>query len=150
MQLHRGSKLTHYKADGGYDYKRSKGHTYYDALRIIENENGIFIKSNDATFARPQMTRGSHLYWSYASDCTNRDVTSTCDLRNTDFEFNTSITSYVKPRGWNSYGEGRLSSNNQVLTVRSKGNCGQTYIEDSPYRSEHLIQIQFVQNNSQK
>ena len=96
------------------------------------------------------MTRGSHLYWSYASDCTNRDVTSTCDLRNTDFEFNTSITSYVKPRGWNSYGEGRLSSNNQVLTVRSKGNCGQTYIEDSPYRSEHLIQIQFVQSNLQK
>ena len=93
---------------------------------------------------------GSYLAWAYASDCKRAWATSRCDLTNTGFEFDTSITSYVQSKGWQASGEGRLSSNNQVLTVRSKGYCGHTYIENSPYRSEHLIQIQFVQNNSQE
>ena len=92
------------------------------------------------------MTVGSYFSWAYASDCVGRYATSLSDLRTTDFKFDTRVTSYMQPRGWDASGNGKLSSNNQVLTVLSKGWCGHTYIENSPYRSKDLIQIQFVEN----
>ena len=96
-------------------------------------------------FARPYMSvADTWLVWTKAYDCTYYHwSTTTADLTITDFAFNSSITSYIVPQGYMHSGDGTLSSNNQTLTVRSKGYCGSTYIFDSPYVSEDFIQIQF-------
>ena len=118
--------------------------TYWDAVRIIENDDGIFLKTTDATFARPVMSEGSYLKYTFASDCTYRAyATSYADLSWTEFAFDPSITSYIVAKGYQARGTGTLSSNNQILSVTSKGYCGHTYIERSPYLSENLVQIVF-------
>ena len=123
--------------------------TYWDAVRIIENDDGIFLKTTDATFARPVMSEGSYLKYTFASDCTYRAyATSYADLSWTEFAFDPSITSYIVAKGYQARGTGTLSSNNQILSVTSKGYCGHTYIENSPYLSENLVQIVFKWSNS--
>ena len=90
------------------------------------------------------MQEGNYLYYAYASDCSVQAyAASYADLSGTDFAFTPSITSYIQNRGSLASGRGTLSSNYQILTVTSLGSCGHTYIENSPYRSENLIQIVF-------
>ena len=143
-------ELTYLKANGGAGIPsalplgKAQGTTYWDAVRIIENDDGIFLQTTDTKFARPVMREGNYLYYAYASDGSLRGlVTSYADLSGTDFAFTPSITSYIENRGYIASGGGTLSSNNQILTVTSMGYCGHTYIENSPYRSENLIQIVF-------
>ena len=95
------------------------------------------------------MEVGSYLKLAYASDCTNTYVISSADLRRTDFSFTTSITSFIKPLGYNAVGEAQVKAKDQILDVFSKstfipGVCAYTYIESSPHRSEDLIEIIFT------
>ena len=49
--------MTDEKSSGSNDGTQDQGHTTYDAIRIVQNENGLFIKLNDATFARTDANR---------------------------------------------------------------------------------------------
>lgn len=40
--------------NGGNPDLRRKGSTAYDAIRIIQNDDGLFLKLNDATFSRTE------------------------------------------------------------------------------------------------
>ena len=91
------------------------------------------------------MEVGTYVRYTMAMDCTGFTyATSYAHLGATDFAFSPSITSYIVARGYNAKGSGFLSSYNQLLTVKSMGYCGHTYIENSPYRSENLVQIEFL------
>ena len=62
-----------------------------------------------------------------ASSCgVGKSETSTADLRRTSIKFSSTILPYYI-RGHIPQGGAELSSNNQVLTVKSIGNCGDTY-----------------------
>ena len=92
------------------------------------------------------MEVGSYLKYGYASDCTNTYVISNADLGRTDFSFITSITSSMKPHGYNAVGEAQVNMKDQMLRVFSKstfvrGYCAFTYIESS---REDLIEIIFT------
>ena len=93
------------------------------------------------------MEVGTYVHYTMAMDSTGREwARSYADLSATDFAFTPSIESYIVARGYIASGGGTLSSNNQILTVTSHGSYGyscHTYIENSPYRSEHLVQIEF-------
>lgn len=90
------------------------------------------------------MVHGTHLLWAYASDCYNGWAVSYANLGITDFAFTSSVPSFYVAQGWMSQGEGTLTEDNQKLTVRNRGYCGHTYAEESPYRPEHLIPIEFI------
>ena len=49
--------LTDEKSSGSHDGNQDQGRTIYDAIRIVQNENGLFIKLNDATFTRTDANR---------------------------------------------------------------------------------------------
>ena len=80
------------------------------------------------------------MYYTEAHDCSGVYRTSTADLGRTDFKFLSSVAATYKPGGWQAYGEGSLSSNNQRLTVRSNGLCGSTKT-DLP---DYMVPIEFV------
>ena len=65
--------------------------------------------------------------YTMASSCgIGESETSTADLRRTSIKFSSTILPYYI-RGHIPQGGAELSSNNQVLTVKSIGNCADTY-----------------------
>ena len=49
--------LTNKKSSGSHDGSQDRGYTLYAAMRIVQNNNGLFIKLNDATFANTDANR---------------------------------------------------------------------------------------------
>ena len=136
--------LTLSKAGGGHG--RIQGSTYYDAIRIIESSDGIYIKLSDGTFSRSSFINNGdtqYLYYTEAHDCSGVYRTSTADIGRTNFKFLSSVAATYKPGGWKAYGEGSLSSNNQRLTVRSNGLCGSTKT-DLP---DYMVPIEFINSS---
>ena len=48
------------QANGGHGH--IKGKTWYDAIRIIENDDGIFIKTDDAIFSRSSLVNNGDMH----------------------------------------------------------------------------------------
>ena len=143
-----------------------KGTTNYDAIRIIENDDGLFVKLNDATFSRTNCDRFCEdgkrfLPLTLALDCekwrvsASQFTTSKADLRGTSLKFSPMVLPYY-PSGWNESGEAILSSNNQILTSKSKGWCATLYFvemsdadldlvitDDHPELGYHLLRLTF-------
>ena len=135
--------------------------TFYDAVRLVQNDDGIFLKLNDPILSRSAITLGSNaagqgftqpfLPLTMASDCTNRWAYSTADLRGTDLIFSPSILPYGRA-GYLAQGSASLSENNQLLTVSSKGYCAHTYFRYRWYVhygdgtndfGDHLLSVTF-------
>ena len=125
------------KANGGNN--KIKGTTRWDAIRLIQNDNGLFLKLNDPTFTLNRFdnhspeTGRNYIHYTLAYDCTDypgatntHRATSTADLSRTNLKFSTSVVPYKK-WGFSAEGEGLSSSNNQILTVTAKGWCSYTY-----------------------
>ena len=86
------------------------------------------------------------------SSCASVWQTSTADLSGTPIKFSSTILPYYI-RGHIPDGGAELSSNNQILTVTSKGNCADTYFvyfqsdyamlltDDHPILGEHLLPV---------
>ena len=86
-----------------------------------------------------------------ASDCEKYRVaashftTSKADLRRTVLKFSSTVLPYV-PSGWNESGNAVLSSNNQIMTIKSKGWCATTYFDRGSNLEgvdDHLIKVTF-------
>ena len=115
-----------------------KGVTIWNAIRLIQKDNGLFLKLNDPTFTLNQFdyqpeTDRNYIHYTLAYDCTNypgtantQRATSTASLSRTNLKFSTSVVPYQK-NGFSAEGEGVLSSNNQMLTVTAKGWCSFKY-----------------------
>ena len=95
--------------------------TGYDAVRIIQNDDGLFIKANDATLSRSTCESAcgeSFVPYTMVADCTNQLTTSNADLSRTSIKFSaTMLPCYTHGND----GSCSLSSNNQVLTVTNQG-----------------------------
>ena len=175
------------KNNGGNATRRRKGTTIYNAVRLIQNNDGLFFKLNDGTISRTecngaacddwfrpgftkevfgkseQRTRTvcehvwysvdpNHRPYTMASSCASVMVTSEADLSGSPIKFSSTILPYYI-RGHISQGGAELSSNNQVLTVKSAGNCADTYFvyfqddydklltDDHPILGEHLLPV---------
>ena len=153
--------LTIRKANGGLaqGINKLEGYTKYDAIRIVENDNGLFIKLNDPTFSRSFMEHGatpSNIFnpFTRVTDCRQQLTTSTANLARTPIKFSPSVLPYPS-MGWNHSGGAVLSSNNQVMTITSQGRCGYTYFlhydsdwelqfsDNHPVLGEHLLLVTF-------
>ena len=110
--------------------------------QTLERRKPSVIDSMDPNF-RP---------YTMVSSCGGVWETSTADLRRTSIKFSSTILPYYI-RGQTPEGSGELSSNNQVLTVHSRGNCADTYFiyfeddynimltDDHPILGEHLLPV---------
>ena len=123
-----------------------EGYTKFDAIRLIENNNGLFIKLNDPTFSRSYLQHGigqHYLRYTMVMDCRDQLTTSTANLERTIIKFSPSVLPYTTNRSGNAV----LSSNNQVMTITVRGICGSTYFDDidwNNYASEvHLLPVTF-------
>ena len=152
--------LTIRKANGGVaqGVNKMEGYTKYDAIRIIENDNGLFIKLNDPTFSRSSLEHGAlqqiFIPFTQVTDCRGQLTTSTANLTRTPIKFSASVLPYHS-LGWNHSGGAVLSSNNQVMTVTNQGRCGVTYFayynshwdlqltDNHPVLGEHLLPVTF-------
>ena len=152
--------LTIRKANGGVaqGVNKMEGYTKYDAIRIIENDNGLFIKLNDPTFSRSSLEHGAlqqiFIPFTQVTDCRGQLTTSTANLTRTPIKFSASVLPYHS-LGWNHSGGAVLSSNNQVMTVTNQGRCGVTYFayynshwdlqltDNHPVPGEHLLPVTF-------
>ena len=99
--------------------------------------------------------------YTMATDCTtcttcnDNWAISTANLVGTPIKFSSSL-SYQAGGANNAVGDSVLSSNNQILTVRTKGRCANTYFallngdwhlqfgDNHPVLGEHLIPVAFV------
>ena len=75
--------------------------TYYDAVRLIQKPNGLFLKLNDATFARNDCKNKCGDFptrtipFTMANTCVqSTPITSTADLRRSLIKFSLSILPY--------------------------------------------------------
>ena len=153
--------LTIRKANGGLAQVVNKleGYTKYDAIRIIENDNGLFIKLNDPTFSRSslehgELSSGIFIPFTRVTDCRQQLTTSTANLARTPIKFSASVLPYPS-MGSNHSGGAVLSSNNQVMTITNQGRCGTTYFahydsdwelqltDNHPVLGEHLLPVTF-------
>ena len=148
------------EANGGLaqGVRKTEGYTKYDAIRIIENDNGLFIKLNDPTFSRSSLVQGASWFtflpYTRATDCKGQLTTSTANLARTPIKFSPSVLPYPS-MGFNPSGGAVLSSNNQIMTITSRGRCGYTYFvhydsdwelqfsDNHPVLGEHLIPVTF-------
>ena len=133
-----------------------KGVTRWDAIRLIQKDNGLFLKLNDPTFSRSRLdnqpeAHRNYIHYTLAFDCTNRNANSIANLSRTNLKFSTSVLPYHK-RGFSATGGGSLSSNNQILTVTAKGSCAHTYFVSiysipmgdlNSITGEHLLSVTF-------
>ena len=129
-----------------------EGYTKYDAIRLIENNNGLFIELSDPTFSRSNLhyLHGiDHRYLRYTMvmDCRNQLTTSTANLERTIIKFSPSVLPYTSSGNPKTSGNAVLSSNNQVMTITVRGKCGSTYfdvIDWQNYESDvHLLPVTF-------
>ena len=149
------------KGNGGWN-----SDTRYDAVRLIEDSNGLHIKLNDNTFTR-FFDNGSPTSWNsalpftMAVDCAltgtalNPTVTSTADLRRSSIKFSSSVIPYFN-NGGQASGSAVLSSSNQVMTTTARGGCGFTYFvsvssnynknwdDTNAIMGQHLLPVGFV------
>ena len=78
---------------------QSEDETIYDAVRIQEMNNGLFIKTDDFTFIS-----GPPLKWLHASDCQENITTSFGSLSGTNLTF----TSRIPLNGYKVFGSYRM------------------------------------------
>ena len=150
--------VTNAKANGANDHGKVEGYTKYDAIRLIENGDGLFINLNDPTFSRSSLEHGSHnifIPFTLVTDCKRQLTTSTANLARTPIKFSPSVLPY-HPRGFDESGGAVLTSNSQVMTITSRGWCGGTYFasfnshwedvhtDDHPVLGEHLLPVNFL------
>lgn len=146
--------VTNAKANGANDHGKVEGYTKYDAIRLIENGDGLFINLNDPTFSRSSLEHGSHnifIPFTLVTDCKRQLTTSTANLARTSIKFSPSVLPY-HPRGFDESGGAVLTSNSQVMTITSRGFCGETYFDDGallltddhPVLEEHLLPVNFL------
>ena len=126
---------TYWKGGGFHDGGHFKGTTKYEAIRIIQSDDGLFIKANDAIFSRTFCTETcngpkSFLPFTWVEDCRlfseNQWSISKADLTRTPLKF---ATSPYHASGSGASGHNELHSNNQKMNVYSKGWCGMTYFK---------------------
>ena len=149
--------MTIWKSSGSASKNKYQGHTSWDAVRIIQNDDGLFLKLNDPTFSRSRLSVQplawqTFIHFTLAYNCQGPVTKSTANLSGTNLKFSPSILPYHKA-GYNASGGGSLSSSNQKLTVTSKGYCGHTYFasiggaipnHDNHHRTgEHLLSVTF-------
>ena len=139
--------VTNSKANGSNDNGKVQGYTKYDAIRLIENDDGLFIKLNDPTFSRSLLDRQGveFLPYTFASDCRRQMTTSTANLERTPIKFSPSVLPY-HVSGWLPSGGAVLSSNNQAMTITNRGYCGETYLVygiTNRSAEEHLLSVTF-------
>jgi len=147
-------------ANGGHG--KVEGYTKYDAIRLIENDNGLFIKLNDPTFSRSSLKNKNHeiiipfLPFTYVSDCKKQMTTSTANLNRTPIKFSPSVLPYT-PKGWIPQGSAVLSSDNQAMTITNYGSCSENYftdcsqidcaalhaLENTIFTEDHLLSVTF-------
>ena len=127
------------KANGSFDTVQTRGYTRYDAVRLIENDDGLFIKLNDPTFSRSSLQYANTRFLPLTGvfDCRRQMTTSTANLERTPIKFSASVLPYVT-LGWQPSGGAVLSSNNQVMTITNRGYCGTTYFDADHYPFNHL------------
>ena len=84
-----------------------EGETIFEAIRIIQNSGGLFIKLNDATFARLKMIVEPHYFVSpagkspffpltWAFDCKDELTTSTANLTGSKLKFSPSGRVFIE------------------------------------------------------
>ena len=153
--------FTNLKAGGGFHdgIQRIEGSTNYDAIRIIENNSGLFFKLNDATFSRSTFVHegengNTFIPLTKVLDCKQELTTSVANLVGTPVKFQSPLVYFVM--GGSATGGSVLSSNDQVLTVTIQGQCGTTYFAEynshydlrwgdtHPVLGEHLIPADFA------
>ena len=125
-----------------------KGYTKFDAIRLIENNNGLFIKLNDPTFSRSYLQHGigqHYLRYTMVMDCRDQLTTSTANLERTIIKFSPSdVSHYQCPNSCHDYsGDAVLSSNNQVMTITVRAGCGATFFKGPSIDGEKLLQVTF-------
>ena len=133
------------KANGGNG--KLEGYTKYDAIRLIEKNNGLFIKLKDPTFSRSYLQNGatSYIRFTSVSDCKRQWTTSTANLERTIIKFSPSdVSHYQCPSSCHDYsGDAVLSSNNQVMTITVRAGCGATFFKGPDIDGEKLLQVTF-------
>ena len=126
-----------------------EGYTKYDAIRLIEKNNGLFISLKDPTFSRSYLQHGNNCcnYMPYTKvrDCRRQVTTSTANLKRSIIKFSPSVLLYGCPSTCsNSYSGGAvLSSNNQVMTITASGRCGGTFYKGPSIDGETLLPVTF-------
>ena len=145
--------VTNSKANGSNDNGKVEGYTKYDAIRLIENDDGLFIKLNDPTFSRSSLESNNlldhgdveFLPFTSVSDCRQQMTTSTANLERTPIKFSPSVLPY-NVAGWLPSGGAVLSSNNQAMTITNRGYCGETYLVygiTNRSAEEHSLSVTF-------
>ena len=135
-----------------------EGSTNYDAIRIIEDNTGLYFKLNDGTFSRSTIVHANgavFIPYTMALDCKQEVTTSVANLVGTAIKFPSTLAYHSM--GSNSASGGSvLSLNDQVLTVTIEGFCGTAYFaayssdyhlqfgDTHPVLGEHLIPVSFA------
>ena len=138
-------KYNQFKGNGGHG--NFEGYTKYDAIRLIEKDNGLFIKLTDPTFSRSYLQHGNGKYMAFTLvlDCRRQWTTSTANLKRTIIKFSPSVLSqYQCSSSCHDYsGNAVLSSNNQVMTITARGGCGGTFFKGPSIDGQKLLQVTF-------
>ena len=138
-------KYNQLKANG--DHGKLEGYTKYDAIRLIEKNNELFIKLKDPTFSRSYLQNGSASYMPFtkALDCRRQWTTSTANLKRTIIKLSPSEVSQYQCNTfcYNYSGNAVLSSNNQVMTITARGFCGDTFFKGPSIDGQTLLKVTF-------
>ena len=141
-------KSNQLKGNGGLG--KTEGYTKYDAIRLVEKNNGLFIKLTDPTFSRSYLQNGSgrtnYLSFTKVHDCRLQWTTSTANLERTIIKFSPSVLPHYQCSSTcsNSYsGDAVLSSNNQVMTITARAKCGGTFFKGPSIDGQTLLKVTF-------
>ena len=106
------------------------------------------MQLNDPKFARTRC-RGVQggcidderfVKWTRAEDCTNSEAKSYANLIGTPLKFPNNVESLYVASGYMSKGGAEVSMERQLLTVKTGGYCGYTYITDD---QNDLLEVNF-------
>ena len=78
------------------------------------------------------------LPFTYVAECSGQWTTSTANLERTPIKFSPSVLPY-HATGWEASGGAVLSSNNQIMTITTKGQCASTYFADYESRWDLIV-----------
>ena len=149
FQLHACSTLTvsnrfeNFTKDSGRaadsDGTYFQGTTTWNAVQILQTENGMKLKMNNPYFTTTNIdTNGTisteivsdqnqrWLEWLSARDCRKKYTKSYGSLKGTMLKFDPSIFP-VSSQGSGHSGQYTRSQNDKVITVGAKGSCASTY-----------------------